>query len=352
MFKVKRLSFVFSLFSFLICSCQTTQSVPLETKRLSLAVWRNYLPPSLIEEFELKTGIKVAATELKGNEELYYAVSQNRANFDLIFPTDYLVSVLSEEKRLLKLDHTKIPGLKNLEGRYLHLSSDPMNDYSVPLDWSTTGIAINRKLYSGKIEAWVDFFERPNLSKKTVLLDDFFEVVCAAMKAKSIPLNSHSKASLTSVRKYLSRHKARFQSFSDDPIATMLDQSYFAAQAYVSDAVRAARDPQSGVEFILPKEGSVSWTDNMVIPLTSTNPRAAYQFINFLLEPRNSARFAEFAGVTPCVKESLEFLSPDFRTNPNIFLPENIRAQFDYLENQGDLTEEWRRAFNQIRSKP
>ena len=41
-------------------------------------------------------------------------------------------------------------------------------------------------------------------------------------------------------------------------------------------------------DYVVPKEGSNVWFDNMVIPKTAQNKEGAYQFINFLLDAKNN----------------------------------------------------------------
>ena len=42
--------------------------------------------------------------------------------------------------------------------------------------------------------------------------------------------------------------------------------------------------------YVIPKEGSNLWFDNMVIPKTAQNKEGAYKFMNFLLDAKITNR--------------------------------------------------------------
>ncbi len=48
--------------------------------------------------------------------------------------------------------------------------------------------------------------------------------------------------------------------------------------------------------YVIPKEGSNLWFDNMVIPKTAQNKEGAYKFMNFLLDAKNNKQNTEFVG--------------------------------------------------------
>ena len=63
-------------------------------------------------EFTKETGIKVNYTTFEDNESLYSKMAGGGANYDVIFPSDYMVSKMIREKMLAKLDFSKHPQLQ------------------------------------------------------------------------------------------------------------------------------------------------------------------------------------------------------------------------------------------------
>ncbi|MBR5001263.1 MAG: spermidine/putrescine ABC transporter substrate-binding protein, partial [Firmicutes bacterium] len=66
----------------------------------------------VISEFEALTDIKVYYTNLATNEELYAKLKSGAASYDLIVPSEYMISRMIKEEMLLPIDHDNIPNLQ------------------------------------------------------------------------------------------------------------------------------------------------------------------------------------------------------------------------------------------------
>ena len=78
------------------------------------------------------------------------------------------------------------------------------------------------------------------------------------------------------------------------------------------DAIQLQAD-NPDIEFVMPEQGCMIWSDNMVIPVGAPNPTAAYAWMNYVYEPKNQAQITDynyyFSPVTG-VKEMLEKTGP------------------------------------------
>ena len=62
-------------------------------------------------------------------------------------------------------------------------------------------------------------------------------------------------------------------------------------------------EKNENLRYVVPSEASNLWFDNIVIPKTVKNKKAAYQFINFMLRPENAYKNALYVGyATPIPK--------------------------------------------------
>ena len=64
---------------------------------VNVCSWGEYIDTSLIDEFEEKTGIEVNYQTAESNEALYSTLALGGANYDVIVPSDYMISQLIEE---------------------------------------------------------------------------------------------------------------------------------------------------------------------------------------------------------------------------------------------------------------
>ena len=54
------------------------------------------------------------------------------------------------------------------------------------------------------------------------------------------------------------------------------------------------------LEFVVPEEGVMHWTDNMMIPMHAANPQSAMMWMDFYYQPEVAARVAEWVNyITP-----------------------------------------------------
>ena len=92
------------------------------SKELNLFVWTEYIPQDMQECFGLVYGIKVNRDEYSANEEMYAKLNAGGANYDIVQPTDYTVSLMARQGLLQKLDKSKLPNWKNLDPAILKIA--------------------------------------------------------------------------------------------------------------------------------------------------------------------------------------------------------------------------------------
>ena len=90
--------------------------------------------------FEEVTGIKVVYSNYDTNESMYAKLKTGGAVYDIVIPSDYMISRMIAEGMLQKMDMSNIPNLKNINELYLNQSYDPTNEYSVPYTWGVLGV--------------------------------------------------------------------------------------------------------------------------------------------------------------------------------------------------------------------
>ena len=92
------------------------------------------------EEFTKLTGIEVNYTNFATNEELYAKLKGGGASYDIIIPSDYMISKMIKEGLIQKVNMDNIPNSKYIMDNFKGLDYDPNDEYSVPYTWGTVGI--------------------------------------------------------------------------------------------------------------------------------------------------------------------------------------------------------------------
>lgn len=118
-------------------------------KGLSINVynWGEYISTGAEEgtldvngEFEKLTGIKVNYTNFATNEELYAKLKGGAVSYDVIIPSDYMISKMIKENMIQPVNFDNIPNFEYIMKNFRNLDYDPENAYSVPYTWGTVGI--------------------------------------------------------------------------------------------------------------------------------------------------------------------------------------------------------------------
>jgi spermidine/putrescine transport system substrate-binding protein len=302
---------------------------------LTIYNWGDYIDPALIEKFEKETGIKVIYQTFDSNEAMMTKIAQGGTTFDVAVPSEYAISKMKEEGLLVPLDHSKLPNLKYINPRFLDLSFDPENKYSIPYFWGTVGIVYNPDMLGGKkITSWNDLWDK-DLRNQILLVDGAREVIGMGLNSLHYSLNDTNKAHLREAKRKLDALTPNVKAIVGDEIKMLIANEEAAiGVVWSGDAAEMIWENEK-LDYVVPKEGSNLWFDNMVIPKTAKNIEGAHKFINFMLDPKNAAQNAEYVGYSTPNEKALEYL-PEEIANDKRFYPDlDSIGNLEVYENLG-----------------
>src|SRR3989449_8055344 len=165
---------------------------------LHLFTWSDYTEETVVKEFERRFGVKVETDTFGSNEELLAKLQGGASGYDVVVPSDYMVSILIKQGLLADLDRAKIPNLAHVYKHLKGLYYDPQNTYSVPYLWGTTGIGYNADLVKPPPESWQALWDA-RYKGKISLLNDEREVFGMALRAAGESLNATQPAKLEEI---------------------------------------------------------------------------------------------------------------------------------------------------------
>ena len=156
---------------------------------LTVYNWGDYIDPDLLSKFQRETGIRVVYETFDSNEAMLTKIAHGGTAFDIVIPSDYAINKMKAEGMLIPLDHSKIPNLVHIDARFLDLSFDEGNKYSVPYFWGTMGIIYNPELTQGKeFSSWEDLWDE-DLRSEILLVDSAREVIGVGLNSLGYSLN-------------------------------------------------------------------------------------------------------------------------------------------------------------------
>lgn len=275
----------------------------------------DYIDESLIKKFEDETGIKVVYETYDTNEAMYQKIKSGSTNYDLIFPSDYMVEKMISEDMLQEIDFNNIPNYKNISDEFKNADYDPENKYSVPYLWGTFGILYNKTMVSDPVDSW-DILWNEKYSGQIQMLDSVRDSMGIALKKLGYSLNATDKNEIEAAKKELLAQKPLVQAYVNDEGKDRLVSGDAAMGiVYSGDAVTLI-ESNPDLEYATPKEGTNKWVDAMCIPTTAENKDYAEQFINFMLDPENAKINVDYIGYSTPNTAAIELLGDSYKNSP------------------------------------
>ena len=287
-------------------------------EKLNIYCWSEYIPQDVIDDFAKETGIKVSVENYASNEEMLAKLGAGGGSFDIIQPSEYVVEALVKEKLLRPLDKKAIPNLKNIDSKFLNMSFDPGNKYSVPFMAGTVGIVVNTDLVKEDIKSFSDVFKPANKGK-IVALDDAREIVSWALLSKGIPVNDVSDKNLEKAKGVLSDWIPLIKVYdSDSPKTALLNGDVAIGVVWGGEGAILLNENKK-FRWVIPAEGTHLFIDSLAIPKTAKNFANAEKFMNYILQPDVSKKISEaFPYLNPNM-EAVKLLTEEQRNNPASF---------------------------------
>jgi spermidine/putrescine transport system substrate-binding protein len=302
---------------------------------LTIFNWGDYMDATLVKQFEDETGIKVIYETFDSNEAMMTKIEQGGTTYDIAVPSEYMIDKMRQENLLIPLDHSKLPNLKNIDERFMDLPFDPDNKFSVPYFWGTVGIVYNSTMLDGlEIDSWNDLWD-PKLKNEIFLIDGAREVIGMGLNSLGYSLNDINKDHLREAKEKLDSLTPNVKAIVGDEARTLLQNKEASIGLVWSGVASEIMYENEELEYVVPKEGSNLWFDNMVIPKTAKNVEAAHQFINFILDAKIAAQNTEYVSYSTPNKEALKHMPEEMVNDQRFYPPAELTEKLEVYENLG-----------------
>lgn len=304
---------------------------------LKIFNWSDYIAEDTIANFEKETGIRVTYDVFDSNEVLEARLLTGRSGFDLVVPSNNFLTRQIQAGVFQKLDHSKLPNMKNLDPDLLDdlESVDPGSQYSIPYLWGTNGIGYNVDKVTAilgedaPLDSW-DLVFNPDIVSQlsscgVTMLDSGDEMLPPALNYLGLDPNSTAPAEIARAGEVLMNVRSHITYFhSSRYISDLANGEICVAVGYSGDIFQAADRAEEAennvnIGYIIPKEGTTLWFDMLAIPADARNAENAHTFINYLLRPEVIAPITEYVVYANPNKASNELLDPEILANPEVY---------------------------------
>jgi spermidine/putrescine transport system substrate-binding protein len=304
---------------------------------LYVANWPFYIDGKTVDEFSEQTGISVKyREEVNDNAEFFGKVqpqleSGDSGGRDIMVVTDWMAKKMYDLGYLQNFDKEALgTAYDNLVPALQSPSFDPERNFSLPWQAGMTGLVVNTKL-APDVTSINDLFD-PKYKGKVEMLTEMRDTVPLVMKAMGVnPEDATEDDWMAAIDKIGgAAESGQIRRFTgNDYTGDVAKGDAVAVIGWSGDAVQLQAD-NPDIKFVMPDEGCMLWADNMVIPVGAPNPTAAYEWMNYVYEPKNQAQITNYnyyvtpvSGVkpilekqgSPAAKSELVFPSEQYTQN-------------------------------------
>jgi spermidine/putrescine transport system substrate-binding protein len=315
------------------------------TSVLKIYNWEDYIEEDLIKEFQTyyreKSGdkkFKVKYDTFTDNEELLTKIETQGRDYDIAFPSEYMVEKLLAKDLLKPIDtaneiFTNYANLDTNITAKVNSYAKPSNDlYAVPYIYGTLGIMydedeltaaeITKLTNAGWQSLWGEVGSaaenaewQSKFKGKITMKKSARDTIGAAMlyiadkngamsgdisKALNIEGEPYTLEKAKEVLELQRRQMApAFENDEGKELFANADNHQFAYGLYWSVDAGLAMGENPKLKYFTPTYTNF-WIDNFVLPTTGTKDekttRAAYEFINFMLNKSNAVRNMNYVG--------------------------------------------------------
>jgi len=185
---------------------------------------------------------------------------------------------------------------------------------------------------------------------RILMLDDPREAFMAALKLRGHSLNTTDPDVLVEARDLLIRQRRLVRTYNSTNYEdVLLARDVWIAQGWSGQFAKIMeQDPD--IAYVVPKEGSTLFIDNLAIPTTATHPDLAHAFLDFVMEPEIAAEICRMMHYSTTSRDALPLLPPTMRSSPAMFPPPTVFVRLEMIRDLGDATVLYDRLWTEVKS--
>lgn len=289
-----------------------------EEKELVLFTWEGMFPQEILESFEEETGIKVVYSNFDTDETMLEKLSQAKGgDYDVVIADDYIIEKAVDQGLVKKLEKEEIKNIENINPLYQGQFYDEKNEYTIPYGAGIPLIVYDPEQVDIEIEGYSDLWN-PEL-KDSIALVSNYRVICGITQlSMGKSLNEEDLDVIEKTGERLKELAPNVRMLQEDNTQNALLNGEASVGFLYTSQVVAALAENPDLKVVYPKEGLGFGIMNMFVPSKAPSADAAYQFIDYILEPGNAAKCFDHMGYY-CTNKAADKL-----VNPNLVVPDEV----------------------------
>ena len=342
-----------------------------EPTELNFANWpfyidstdEGYFETTSLADFEAETGIAINyIEEINDNDEFYGKVqaplSQGQdIQRDIAVLTDWMAARFITRGFVEEIDKSNVPNASNLVAALQSPTFDPDRTYTLPWQSGLTALGYDPNMTGRELTSINDIFD-PAFAGKVTMLTEMRDTLGLVMLGLGLdPTQATVDDAVAATQKIQEAvDSGQIRSFTGNEYTVDLASGdAWVSFAWSGDVIQLQAD-NPDLQFLIPEEGLMLWSDNMLIPKGARNKLAAEMWMNYAYDPRVAAKIESWVnyicpvqGAKEAIVELGEELGDDelaaLADDPLIFPDEATLSRTNVFKG---LAEEEETEFNEL----
>ncbi|HWA49149.1 MAG TPA: spermidine/putrescine ABC transporter substrate-binding protein [Dongiaceae bacterium] len=266
---------------------------------LNALVWCDHSDPNLLQPFEEANGVKVNVKEFEGTGAGLAIVEQSQpGDWDVMVIDSIDVRRGVERGLFAELPEDKLPFADLFpEVRMDDMTKIDGKRYGITEKFGYNTIGFNKAKVDGADMQSLAVLTNEKYKGRVAIYDYYLPVIGLAAMSLGKKTSEITEADLPAIKDVLLKMKANAKAVTDvvssqTALATGEADVLVGGGEWVS-AVIAKENPD--LDFSVPAEGAVLWSQSLAMFKDSKNPDLALKFIQYVLSPEGQARLATSA---------------------------------------------------------
>lgn len=292
----------------LMSGCGTEQKGGKE--ELVLFTWEGMFPQEVLDGFEKETGTKVVYSNFDTDETMLEKLAQAKGrDYDLVIADDYIVETAIQEGLVQKLDKEKISNFKNINPLYQGQFYDPSDEYTVPYGVGIPLIVYDPETVDFEIKGYEDLWNE-SLKDSVALTANYRVINGITLLSMGKSMNEEDSAVIEEAGGKLLKLAPNVRLIQDDNTQNALLNGEASVGFLYTSQVTLALAENPDLKVVYPEEGLGFGIMAGFVPSDAPNSEAAFEFLNYILEPEVSAQCFDYIGYYCTTKAADEFVDP------------------------------------------
>lgn len=277
----------------LLSGCGAKQE---ESGQLVLYTWESMFPQEVLDGFTERTGVKIVYSNFDYDETMLEKLSAAKGgDYDVVIADDYIIEQAVQEGLVGELDKSVVTNFGNINPLYQGQFYDPADKYTVPYGAGIPLIVYDPAAVDFEIKGYNDLWN-PALRDAVAITANYRVINGITLLSMGKSMNEEDLDVIAEAGEKLLALAPNIRLIQDDNTQdALLNGEASAAFLYTSQVTQVMAENPS-LKVVYPEEGLGFGIMAGFVPVNAPNRQAAYEFLNYILEPEVSKACMEYIG--------------------------------------------------------